>query len=255
MKNPTRLHYIYYRCTKRKDRNCTQKPIRSEKLEAQIDWELRTLELDDDYLKEAIDYLNKKRGVAIQNKTVTVNSLQKAYNDVEQRLDRLEMEYTSSQNRDYSLFTPERFGELKAKLLQERRNIEKQMKRQQTQEDQSREVSIDTFNFCAYARAHLGRDDKKTKREILLGLGSNLTLTDGKLSIQAYKPYLRIKKTLAALKEQNARFEPGQSRMVKREKAVSGARSPEWQGLVEAVRTWIGENLETFRVPKLTRPG
>jgi hypothetical protein len=176
MQNPTVLHYIYYHCTKKKNRQCSQKSVRMEELEAQIDQELQTLEINEEYLKLALDYLNEKRDLEVQNKDVVTKALQNAYNDVQARLHRLELEYTSSQNMHYSLFTPERFRELKTELLHERDQLKARMQNTETDIDRWFELSEQTFTFCAYARFHFAHGDLRTKRAIFSSLGSNLTL-------------------------------------------------------------------------------
>ena len=59
-------------------------------------------------------------------------------------------------------------------------------------------------------------------------LGSNLSLTDKKLNIEAYKPYLLIKEALAAVRAESAWFEPTKYGSTTRQKAACAASSPHW---------------------------
>jgi DNA invertase Pin-like site-specific DNA recombinase len=250
MQNPTVLSYTYYHCTKKKNRHCSQKSVRIEALEAQIDQELQALEIDEGYLKLALDYLNEKKELEVQNKNIVTKALQDAYNDVQGRLHRLEREFTSSQNMDYSLFTPERFRELKAELLHERDQMKARMQNTEAEVDRWYELSEQTFTFCAYARFHFANGDLRTKRIIFSSLGSNLTLKDKKLNIEAYKPYLLVKDALRAVRAEQTRFEPATYGSTTSQKAALAASSPNWLPGIEAVRTWMAQN-KGFVVPML----
>ncbi|TSC73932.1 MAG: hypothetical protein G01um101448_425, partial [Parcubacteria group bacterium Gr01-1014_48] len=63
---------------------------------------------------------------------------------------------------------------------------------------------------------------------IFSSLGSNLTLKDKKLNIQAFKPYLMIKEALAAARAEQEMFEPAKYGSIPREKVAFAASSPSW---------------------------
>ncbi|TSD01401.1 MAG: hypothetical protein Greene101415_248, partial [Parcubacteria group bacterium Greene1014_15] len=63
---------------------------------------------------------------------------------------------------------------------------------------------------------------------IFSSLGSNLTLKDKKLNIQAFKPYLMIKEALAAVRAEQEMFEPAKYGSIPREKVAFAASSPSW---------------------------
>jgi len=228
MRDPTILNYVYYHCTKKRDPKCIQPSIRVEDLETQIDKELKELQIDEDYLKLALNYLNERKELEVQSKETVTKSLQKTYNEVQERINNLDRMFTSSHNLDFSLYTPERFKELKAGMMKERNDVETQTKDNQAEVDKWLELSEQTFNFCAYARFHFVNGDKKVKRAIFSSMGSNLTLTDKNLNIHAYKPYLLIKKALASVKAEQERLEPIKSPYNKRKEAAFAASSPNW---------------------------
>ena len=107
MENPTILNYVYYRCTKKKNRQCTQKTIRLEVLEKQFNAKLADLTIDEDYLKVALDYLNDKQKDSGGEEKAMQTSLQSAYNTCETRLANLSREFTSPSIRHMS-FTHQR---------------------------------------------------------------------------------------------------------------------------------------------------
>lgn len=60
IKKPTILHYIYYHCTKQKNRNCTQRSVRVENLEAMIDRRLKEFQLSPAFTQWALEELAKE---------------------------------------------------------------------------------------------------------------------------------------------------------------------------------------------------
>jgi len=200
MTSPTILHYTYYRCTKKKNRKCSQKTVRVEQLEEQIDNELKSLQIDEDYLNLVLDHLDEEGASKVQNQTARRKSLQDELDKFQEQILKLSIEYTSPQNKNYALFTPEDFKTTKAALLLKRNELESRIKRQSTEGENCLEVTRQTFRFCAYARFHFANGDAKVKRAIFSALGSNLTLTNRKLNVQAFKPYCIIKESLPAVR-------------------------------------------------------
>lgn len=209
MENPKILNYTYYRCSRRKNPKCTQrKYLRIQQLEAQIDTELKYMNIDNDYLKLALDYLNEKRDGDIKTEETIRKSLEAELNNCEARLKRLNTDYTSSINLDYGLYTPEEYKTQKQKILGEKQDTEEQIKTIKKNCEEWLELSEKTFNFCAYARFHLANGNLQRKREILTAIGQNLTLKDRILSIFEYEPFLIVRNTLEKIKEQSLALEP-----------------------------------------------
>lgn len=113
-------------------------------------------------------------------------------------------------------------------MLKERKDIEEELSKAKFKVDRTLELSERTFNFCVYARHHFEYGTIQQKREIFSSVGSNLTLKDGKLKIDALEPYLLIEKSVGALKQKLARLEPEKSGFTKRREAVVAASSPKW---------------------------
>jgi DNA invertase Pin-like site-specific DNA recombinase len=88
MHNPTILHYVYYRCTKKKKRNCTQKYIRLEQFEEQLADVLDKITIDDRYVKVTLDYLRDTQNLEVQDHKSIIESLEQAHKQCEARLER-----------------------------------------------------------------------------------------------------------------------------------------------------------------------
>lgn len=230
MENPKILDYIYWRCSRRKNPKCTQrKYLQLQQLEAQIDAELKYLDIDADYLKLALDYLNEKKDGDIKTEETIRASLENELQRCEARLKRLNTDYTSSINLDYSLYTPEEYKAQKQAILGEKRDLEGQINTVKQNCEEWLELSERTFNFCAYARFHLANGDLQRKREILTAIGQNLILKDRILSIPEYEPFLIVKSTLQKIKDQKLTLEPNFLPSNKRKKEV----------LASSISTWL----------------
>src|SRR3989344_2852275 len=228
MKNPTILQYTYYHCTKRKHPDCSQKSIRVEELEKQFSQKLTTLNIDPDYLKLALDYLQEKQGSEIQNEKAIRQSLDKKYDDIQTRIANLNQEYTSSQNVHHELYSPDEFKQLKGGLFAQLAQVDQERKDVKKNLDKVLELSVRTFNFCAYAFQSFKTDDIQRKKEIFSSIGSNLILKDGILSIGALEPFLLIEKDLTRLRKRYERLEPTNNGFIKRKEAAFTASIPQW---------------------------
>lgn len=228
MKNSKYLHYTYYRCTKKRDRNCTQKTIRVEELEGQFKKELTKITIDKDYLDLALDYLQNKQTDFGKEESAARVAMEFSYESCQKRLTNLHREYTSPMNTTYELYTPEEFRKQKAEIVQERDQIETNLSKIKEKLDQGLNATERTFNFCAFALAHFNSGDLRKKRTIFSTIGSNLTLKDRKLNIERLHPYLLIENELTAQRKLYDWLEPEKSGYEQRKKAVFAASLPSW---------------------------
>ena len=124
MVNPTVLHYIYYHCTRKKDRNCTQKSVQLKDLEPQVDEILRQVGINDEFKQWALKYFNELNEVEVQDRNVEIQAQQKNYDDCIKRLDNLVRLKISPQNTDSSLLSDEEFKAQKEAIMKEKRETE-----------------------------------------------------------------------------------------------------------------------------------
>ncbi|MBI2120923.1 MAG: hypothetical protein HYT94_04845 [Parcubacteria group bacterium] len=228
MIHPTILNYVYYRCTKKKNRACTQKYIRLEDFEKQFSTVLNDLKIDDDYFKVALDYLNEKQKTAGVDEKSARESLQKAYDDNQTRLNNLHREYTSPQNAKYELYTSDEFRNQKGVLVAEQKRIEKELATEKERLDQTHELSERTFNFCVYALHHFNKGTLQQKKEIFSSIGSNLILKDKIISIEALQPYMLIENQVKDQRALFATLEPEKRGYKKEKEAIFIASLPTW---------------------------
>lgn len=227
MKNPKFLEYTYYYCTKKKG-PCSQKYISIKDFEDEIDKELLKINIDDNYLNLAIEYLNERDENDIKTEKTINESLQKTFNEAQARLVRLNQEYTSTANKDYGIYSPEEFRNEKTLIKKEIESIKKQIGDCEDRVDKTLELSEKTFNFCAYARYNFDKGDLQVKRNILSALGPNITLKDKKLKIDLLYPYLAIEKYMSEQKLINVPSEHKNILTTKGKEAVSTTSCPGW---------------------------
>lgn len=228
MQSPTMLNYVYYRCTKKKNRACTQKTIRLEELEQQFNKVLAELTIDEDYLKLAIDYLNDKGKNSGHEEKAMQISLQTAYNNCETRLTNLSREFTSPLNSNYELYTPEDFKNQKVELMAERERLAKEMGGTSEKFDRDLVNTERVFNFCTFAKREFNKSDLQKKRIIFGTIGSNLTLKDRILSIERLHPYMLIENELNSQRALYEGLEPEKKGYNKRKEAAFAASVPNW---------------------------
>lgn len=230
MENPILLHYIYYHGTKNVDPNCEncKKGVEIKPLEAQIDKQLQTMDINDDYLNLALDYLQETEGVEETTDKKINESLELALKNVNSRIDILDKNFNSPQNANYEIYTLERYQELMNPLKKEKEGIESKLKANTESEPKVLELTRDTYKFCAYARYWLKHGDNDTKNSILSGISPNLTLDERKLRFEAYEPYLIIKDVLKTIREQSNSSEPKVSGSNKRQNDTKVSLSPYW---------------------------
>lgn len=189
MKSPKLLHYIYYHCTKQKNKECTQLSIREEKLEKQIEEILSKIKISERFKHWAIKHLNELNDQEVDTRNAAVKSTQEAYNDVVKRIDNLVKLKISPQNSDGSIFSDEEFKEQKTTLMKEKESLNKKMGMTDNRIDQWVELSEKTFNFAIHAKYWFDKGDLMTKKEIFQSLGSNIKLDGGTLRLTLEKPF------------------------------------------------------------------
>lgn len=218
--------YTFYHCTrKKKDITCSQRAcITVDNLEKQIDEEIERYTILPEFQEWALEKLNASNDTEVEDRSKIYEQQHNALEDTQKELDNL----TRMRFRD--LIDDEMFirqgTELKAKIAQ---------LKQQTQETEGRaerwlELSLKTFNFATYARIKFLNGDLQTKKQILMTLGSNPVIKDGKLTIQANEWLQPIAEGYPALEAEYRRLEPEIKGTTKAKTEVLSSVIAAWQG-------------------------
>ena len=177
-------HYVYYHCSKRRlDVQCGQPAIRREALEAQIVETLRAVHLDDEICDWAFAKLDRMRNEATQAERSIRDSLQAAYAKNRKQVD------TLLQLRLQGLITDEEYAAKKQALVAEQMKLDQQRKNPEAAATRWLELSRHALILANQAPKRFVEGSLDEKREIVLGLGSNLVLKDRNLRFYLHEPF------------------------------------------------------------------
>jgi DNA invertase Pin-like site-specific DNA recombinase len=237
LKNGGISEHTYYHCTrKKKDIQCSQrKNIPVANLEFQIEQELEKYTILPEFRDWALEVLNRRNNAEIETRKRIYEAQHKALVQTQTELDNL----TKMRYRD--LIDDEAFLREKDLLQGKIVRLKEELRGTEQRAETWLELTEKTFNFATYARKEFLLGDLKKKREILMALGSNLTLKDGKLFIQANEWLQPIKEKYPALEAEYLKLEPTKRRMNKAKREGLASLRARWSGVVEDVRTRIGE--------------
>ena len=191
-KNGTSHCYVYYHCTKRKDKNCREKYIEEKKLEQQIDFILAKFQITEEFKDWAIRFVKEPREGEASQREESTNQKQKRTLEIEKQLEAMFLKYTSPANADGSLIPDNEYRTAKMKLTKEKASLAQDLTHTEEKEAKLVELSEKTFTFACYARTRFNDGGAKEKRSILLSLGSNFILKSKVLSIELHLPWKMI---------------------------------------------------------------
>lgn len=196
MANPKILHYVFYHCTKRVHKNCSQGSISLEKLENKIDETLQGFEIDREYLDFAVDHLNELNSIEEQDQIEIRERLNKRLNETDWSLRNLVKLRIRKENiEDYEDSEKQKiYDDEENRLMAERVKLKEQIDKLDLRQEEWIELSKETFDFAFYARHHFATGDILTKVKIASKLGSNLIIQDKELRIDGKNAFFLIKK-------------------------------------------------------------
>jgi Zn finger protein HypA/HybF involved in hydrogenase expression len=238
MVNPKILHYIYCRCGRKKG-ICGEKSIRVDNLEKQIDKKLSQIELSPLFMDWAIRQIQKMSIDERNFREDTIQAIKRAYDECRMKLDNLLRLKISPANSDGSLLSDEKYKEEKVKLESELKNIEKQLNGIDNRMLQANEDSVKAFNFATRARIRFANGDAKTKRDIFMGLGLNLTLQNRTVDFDSPKYILTLKRMKEEAPIIAERVEPEKELELKPKMEEMFASIPSLCRHLEEIRTYF----------------
>lgn len=213
MNEPTRLHYVYGHCTKKKKHvKCSQISIKIDDLEQQMATFLSSIELGPKTEEWVLKQLGKQNKSQISTQDQARKNLLKNFDRKQEEIDALLTSYSSPENKNHDFIEPEEYLAKKKKLKQEKKIIEAKIKDNAGQSDIHTKAVEEKFNFAVTARKKFENGSPVEKTDIITDLGSNLILKDGIITIQQEYPWLFIQRAnqeLAILKSKG--LEPEKS--------------------------------------------
>ena len=231
------LRYTYYHCTKKKNRGCGQISVTGKELDRQIDEYLGRIQISERFKEWAVKYLHELHEKESASRNDIIKTQQTAYQQCLSRIDNLVKLKTSPENADGSLLSNAEYGEQRLALLKEKAALEELLRDAGHRVNQWLILSENIFEFACTARERFTKGDPMTKKEILTTIGSNLTLKDKNLSIEATKPFFILEMSLSGNVAKNEPIEPESHGLTKPRKKRKTSSSPRLLGDVYDVRT------------------
>ncbi|MGA7194325.1 MAG: recombinase family protein [Anaerolineales bacterium] len=230
-------HYVYYHCSKRKPGvRCNQKVIRVEELEKQLAEFLARIHVPKALLRIALEHLDKEQAGDREREISYRLSLEKAHSDCERKLGNL------NQMRIKELIDDAEYTTEKGKILDEKHRLGRSL-----QQCNGRANELHSLVTRAFILAHEAKERFKTgspdeKKALLREIGSNFSLTDKNLTIEAKKPFVLIQNALNAFHRDYATLEPSNDVDIDREFVSSPSNFRFMWALVHEVRTFYERN-------------
>jgi hypothetical protein len=206
MCNPIFRQYVYYHCAK-VSKGCKQTSITAFQIEKQTVDFLNQIKISDAFRKYAVQYLRELHEREAATVAGTLRATRKAHGECLRRMQNLIDLKTSPANADQTLISDEEYATQRLKLMNEKAQLEAVLNNEHDAM-QPLLLAQKALDFAHTAVARFQTGDSATKKEILSTLGSNLTLKDKILNIEAKKPFTILKKLHTPQGRRIARIEP-----------------------------------------------
>jgi hypothetical protein len=212
--------------------------VSGKELEKQIDTYLARVSISKRFMEWAIKYLHEMHEKEIAARNDSIHTQQKAYQECLRRIDNLVRLKTSPGNADGNLLSDEEYGRQRVELLKEKSALQELLRDANHRVEQWVKLSEQTFEFGCTARTRFAKGDAKTKKEILATIGSNLTLKDKMLCIEAKKPFFILEQSMSPDEPGKAPIEPDNSGLPYRQYEACASPNPRLLGVLDDVRTY-----------------
>lgn len=236
--------YDYYHCTRRKRTvRCSQRSVEVRELDRQIAAFLDTITITKD-LSDWCSYILKELNRENEGKDeLTAHAQWQRLESCKKELDEL---LTCKIRK---LISEEEFSRKRESLIQEKYRLKELVDDRDSHFDEVFEFGTQAFQFAEAARRTFAHGSVDEKRQILKYTGSNLVLSDGKLSIEPKKPLLFIQKALETAVGKQFMFEPQKIGYGKIKSSSITSTASVWRDVVEDVRTFFVESLRFPHAP------
>jgi len=194
MDDPTILHYIYYRCGRKRNPSCREKAVRVDRLEKQIDETLSQIEISPLFMDWAVRQIIKDNKQEKTFQDDTTENIKRGHSDCRIKLNNLLQLKISPANQDGSLLSDEQYKVQKETLEAELKGLGKQLMGMDERLIRANDQTEKAFTFATRAKERFANGDIKIKRDIFMGLGSHLTLKDKIVGFDAPEYIYTLKK-------------------------------------------------------------
>lgn len=174
--------YYYLHCTKRKG-HCSQKPVTLKEFEEIIVDKVSGIVIDEENWKLGMKLLKAKHREEVERNTNLLSNLQKDYKNCQNKLNRLtEMRMDGELSRDEYL-------NQKQLVLKSQASVEGLLRDNKDSSENWLELTEKYLDTAFYARSVMESGEHVEKKNLLIDIGENLILNNGKLEFSFKKPY------------------------------------------------------------------
>lgn len=240
------LHYTYYRCTKHKGR-CSQRSIREEQLEKQVDQILTRFQIGEKYVRWALETLIAQVTTEAPGKRSSESQLNRERTKLKEELAELNRFIIKQEISGWNLMSREEALNEKERIVERLKKVEQ---RQQAPAKDGIEETVTALDYASHARLWLKEGTLEQKHRILAQLGSNLILKDKKLTPDLQYPLIEIERMIEIAPEIISGFEPSISKGKPRLPEGFAAKIPALRRRLNAVRTYFQRTQAPFWRPQ-----
>jgi site-specific DNA recombinase len=204
MNDPTFIDKTYYRCTKKsKTHKCSQGSIEQVDLAKAIDKSLLEIEIDRDFYLWAKAALKDVHADEVEEQREAAKRVYNRKNDLITRADNLVKMRADGE------INAEQLKKMKGEVEDELKQIDDEAVRVSDRVIHWVEIADGYLTFAETASDVFNKTkDLQVKREIVMTLGSNLTIMDKKANIVLTPPLVGVKNAHTATYKELGRFEP-----------------------------------------------
>ncbi len=201
-KNGNVHEYVYYHCTKRIKRDCTQKCVEAKEIDDQIAETLASVKIPQEFHEWAIEALREENEAETSSRAQTMKRQRSSYDETVRMMDELLDMRLKKQISD------EQFADKKASLEHDKTRYKELLNDTDRRIDWWMNVAGEAMQFLCEAQQKFIEGDADRKTRILNALGSNFTLLDGKLVVSVKETLLSVTEQYHQMKQAGKMFEP-----------------------------------------------
>jgi site-specific DNA recombinase len=242
------LHYIYYHCTKQKG-PCSQKGIRVEALESQIDQTLARFNISEKYVRWALETLKAEAANEATIKTRTASDQKREQAKLNEELAELNRFIIKQEGAGWTLMSKEEALAEKQRLMTQLKHLDPGQG-EHAQASDGLDETAGALDYAAHARVWLKEGTLEQKREVFAALGSNLTLKDKKVSLDLTYPLPEIERMIEIAPEIISTFEPAEMVGTRRGVSSFSEKIPSLLRGLNAIRTYLMNSGKKFWQPQ-----
>ncbi len=208
MRDPTILHYIYYHCTKKVNKSCTQGYLEIGELEKQVDKELQRFEIDPEFKDWAINHISELNDRKADEDQQATERNTTNYENLKSRLRRMTKHRFSEAYEESTAEEKEIYEEELDLLKNQIESVKDAMQVSDQEQYDWIELSRKTFEFACYSRYWFQKGDLKTRTQILQLLGQNLKLYNKEVLVDEDNLWWLVEKGKKEMAKLDIRLEP-----------------------------------------------